>query len=96
MKLFVGNLSYSYVTEKDLFALFAAYSPSGVHLMRRDDGRSRGTCFIFLPDENAQQAINEMDGREFHGRRLMVSVARHQGKTPEDKQYGIFNQAKSE
>ncbi len=74
-KLYVGNLSYD-VTENEVRELFASYGE--VHSVKlitdRDTGRPRG--FGFVEMENGSEAIDALDGREFAGRNLTVSVAR--------------------
>ena len=77
MKLYIGNIPWK-ATEKDLLALFDDFAPSGAHVLRDEAGRSKGVGFVFVDEVVAQPAINAMDGFEFHGRRLMVSVARRQ------------------
>ena len=77
-RLYVGNLSFN--TTKD--ALHAAFSANGrevtdVHVvMDRDTGRSRGFGFVTLgSNEQAQQAIAEMNGAMLDGRPLRVNEA---------------------
>jgi RNA recognition motif-containing protein len=79
-KLFVGNLSYS-ITPNDLRELFAAYpSVSDVTLVTdRASGRSKGFAFVELAnDSEAEQAVQELNGKEVQGRALTVSPARPQ------------------
>jgi RNA recognition motif-containing protein len=80
MKLYVGNIPYR-ATEKDLLELFDAWAPSGAKVLRDVDGRSKGSGFVFLDEVVAQLAINALDGFEFRGRHLMVSVARRQSSS---------------
>jgi RNA recognition motif-containing protein len=88
LKLYVGNLPWK-ATEKDLLALFDDFAPSGAHVLREDDGRSKGVGFVFVDDVVAQAAIAAMDGFPFNGRRLMVSVARRQRMSiAEERKYG--------
>ena len=77
-KLFVGNLSFN-TTENDLQDAFAAHgNVSEVNLMMdRSTGRSRGFAFVTMgSSEEAQKAIEAMNGRSIDGRALTVNVAR--------------------
>lgn len=77
-KLYVGNLSYS-VTDDDLsnqFAEFGQVSSAKV-MIDRDTGRSKGFGFVEMgTDEQAQAAINGLNGKSLGGRALTVNVAR--------------------
>ncbi len=77
-KLFVGNLSFD-TTENDLqdaFAAFGTVSETNL-MMDRATGRSRGFGFVTLSTpEEAQKAIEGLNGKELHGRALTVNVAR--------------------
>ena len=76
-RLYVGNLSFN-TTELDLRELLSA---SGTVtdtklVMDRDTGRPRGFGFVEMStDEEAQAAINNLNGREFQGRALTVNEA---------------------
>ncbi len=79
-KLYVGNLSYS-VTEASLNDLFAQNGAvESVRLITdRDSGRSKGFGFVEMAsDEEAERAINSLNGKEFEGRALTVNEARPQ------------------
>lgn len=79
-KLYVGNLPYS-VDDASLHAKFAEFGQvdSARVIMDRDSGRSKGFGFVEMAsDEDAERAINEMNGREFSGRTVNVSEARPQ------------------
>ena len=77
-KLFVGNLSFN-TTENDLNDAFAAHGAvSEVNLMMdRSTGRSRGFAFVTMSSpEEAQKAIDAMNGKSIDGRALTVNIAR--------------------
>ena len=77
-KLFVGNLSFN-VTENDLNDAFAAYGTvTETNLMMdRATGRPRGFGFVTMStDEEAQKAIDALNGKELDGRAITVNVAR--------------------
>lgn len=80
MKLYVGGLAYS-TQDKELEQLFAEYGQvvSAVVIMDRDTGRSKGFGFVEMSDiKEAQNAIKELDGKEFAGRSITVNQARPQ------------------
>ncbi len=69
--LYVGNLSYS-ATEDDLKELFEPWGPvSEVRIVQ-----GRGFGFVDLPEENAAEAIEQTNGKEYQGRTLTVNEAR--------------------
>jgi RNA recognition motif-containing protein len=77
-KLFVGNLSFN-VTENDLNDAFAAHGTvTETNLMMdRSTGRPRGFGFVTMSTaEEAQKAIDALNGKELDGRALTVNVAR--------------------
>ena len=77
-KLFVGNLSFN-TTENDLNDAFAPHGTvSEVNLMMdRATGRPRGFGFVTMnTPEEAQAAIEALNGKSIDGRDLTVNVAR--------------------
>lgn len=78
MRMYVGNLSYQ-ATESELRALFAQYGEvvSARIITDRDTGQSRGFGFVELADDEASNnAISELNGSDFGGRRLVCNEAR--------------------
>lgn len=78
MKLFVRSLSYN-TTEASLEELFATVGKviSAKIIMDRDTNRSKGFGFVEMStDEEAQEAIKQLEGRELDGRAISVSEAR--------------------
>jgi RNA recognition motif-containing protein len=76
-KLYVGNLPFE-VGEQDLQELFAAHGEvvSAKVITDRETGRPRGFGFIEMARaEDAQKAIQSLDGKDFKGRNLKVNVA---------------------
>ena len=83
-KLFVGNLSFE-TTENDLQDAFAAHGTvvETNLMMDRTTGRSRGFAFITMSTvEEAQKAIDAMNGKELGGRALTVNIARPREERP--------------
>ena len=77
-KLYVGNLTYD-VTDSALEQLFAAHGTvqSAQVIMDRDTGRSKGFGFVEMgSDQEAQAAIQALNGQEVEGRTLTVNEAR--------------------
>lgn len=77
-KLFVGNLSFN-TTENDLQDAFAAYGTvmEANLMVDRMTGRPRGFGFVTMSTpEEAQKAIEEMNGKSLDGRELTVNIAR--------------------
>ena len=84
-KLFVGNLSYQ-ATEEDLRELFQqAGAVQSVRIITDQfTGRPRGFGFVEMATkEEADRAIEQLNGRLFLDRNLVVNEARPQaGRTP--------------
>src|SRR5579862_5601978 len=77
-KLFVGNLSFN-TTENDLQDAFAAHGTvTEAKLMTdRESGRPRGFGFVTMSTpEEAQAAIDALNGSDIDGRALTVNVAK--------------------
>ena len=77
-KLFVGNLSFN-TTENDLNDAFAAHGTvTETNLMMdRTTGRPRGFGFVTMSSaEEAQKAIEALNGKDMDGRALTVNVAK--------------------
>lgn len=77
-KLFVGNLSFN-TTENDLQDAFAAHGTvvEANLMLDRMTGRPRGFAFVSMSTpEEAQRAIDAMNGTSFGGRNITVNIAR--------------------
>ena len=76
--IFVGNLSFR-TTQEEIHQIFANYGAvERVNLVTdRDSGQSRGFAFVEMTNANeAEAAINALNGTELHGRNINVNVAR--------------------
>lgn len=79
-KLFVGNLPFS-VTDDVLQSVFSQVGSveSAKVITDRDSGRSKGFGFVEMStDEEAQAAIQRLNGSDCNGRAMTVSEARPQ------------------
>lgn len=77
-KLYVGNLSYE-VSGSDLEALFSPHGTveSAEVIADRATGRSKGFGFVQMgTDQEAQTAINALNGQSQGGRALTVNEAK--------------------
>lgn len=77
-KLYVGNLPFS-TTDAELRTLFEPHGAvaSASIVIDRETGRSRGFGFVEMTNDNeAQAAIDAMNGQNVAGRPLMVNEAR--------------------
>ena len=77
-KLYVGNLAYG-VTDSTLAQMFEAHGTvqSAQVIMDRDTGRSKGFGFVEMgSDQEAQTAIQALNGQQVGGRALTVNEAK--------------------
>ncbi len=90
-KLYVGNLSYS-VRDDDLQQQFSAFGQvnSAKVMMERDTGRSKGFGFVEMGSaQEAQAAIEGLNGKNMGGRDLTVNIARPmEARPPRDNNGG--------
>ena len=78
MNIYVGNLLFD-VSESDLREAFEKFGEiTEVRLiMDKFSGKSKGFGFVEMPSkEEAEKAIEEMNGKEFMGREITVSEAK--------------------
>src|SRR3989304_197208 len=84
VKLYVGNLSYE-VTEaelNDLFTPFGAVESARI-ITDKFTGNSKGFGFVEMANrEEANQAMNDLNGKTINNRAMVVNEARPQTKTP--------------
>jgi len=76
-RLYVGNLSFDSTSDSVRQAFAAFGDVADVHVVSdRDTGRSRGFAFVTMgSSQEAQRAINEMNGALLDGRALRVNEA---------------------
>ncbi|MGH7845094.1 MAG: RNA recognition motif domain-containing protein [Candidatus Binatia bacterium] len=85
-KLYVGGLPYS-VTEGQLESIFSPHGSveSARVISDKITGRSRGFGFVEMAStEEAQKAIEALNGTQLEGRTLTVNEARPMANRPSD------------
>ena len=78
MNIYVSNIPYSATDEilRDAFATFGVVQSARI-IKDRMTGRSRGFGFVEMPsDEEAQKALEGVNGAEMDGRRINAREAR--------------------
>ena len=79
MRIFVGNLPFSTDDEelREVFSNHGNVTDAKVIMDRDDRTRSRGFGFVEMPNnDEAQAAIQSLDGSDLHGRNINVNEAR--------------------
>jgi RNA recognition motif-containing protein len=77
-KLYCGNLSYNVMDDelRELFGAFGTVTSAQV-IMDRESGRSKGFGFVEMStDDEAQAAVNGLNGKDNNGRALTVNEAK--------------------
>ncbi len=83
-KLFVGGLSYDTSEDvlKEAFSKLGAVE-TAIIIKDKMSGRSKGFGFVEMTnDEEADKAIETLNGTELEGRKLTVNVARPMEERP--------------
>lgn len=78
MNLYIGNIPYS-ISESELTQLFANFGEvTSLNIVKdKVTNRSKGFGFVDMPDDSAASAaINELNGKEVNGRKIIVNEAR--------------------
>ncbi|GAB4275080.1 MAG: RNA-binding protein [Candidatus Rifleibacteriota bacterium] len=89
MKLYVGNLPYS-VRDAELEEIFSPFGEviSANVIIERDTNRSKGFGFVEMASaEDAQEAISQLNGKEYNGRGLKVNEAKPREDRPRRPRY---------
>lgn len=75
MHIFVGNLPFS-ATKEDVAKLFETFGTvASVSIKKKSGQNSRGFGFVEMPNHlHAEAAINGLEGKEYKGRILKVSL----------------------
>ncbi|MBS1488268.1 MAG: RNA-binding protein [Bacteroidetes bacterium] len=83
MNIYVANIPWK-ATEDQLKELFSQYGEvsSAKVIMDKVTQRSRGFGFVEMSDDGGRNAINELNGRDFLGKNLVVNEARPREERP--------------
>ncbi len=84
MNIYVSNLSFR-IGDDELRRIFEAHGEvaSAKVVRDRETGRSRGFGFVEMPsNEEAQQAISDLNQKEIEGRNINVNEAREREERP--------------
>ncbi|MDQ3072154.1 MAG: RNA-binding protein [Bacteroidota bacterium] len=85
MNIFVGSLNFRSEEDKlqELFERYGAVSSVKI-IKDQVSGRSKGFGFVVMDnDDEARQAIQELNGSSFDGREIIVNEARPREERPE-------------
>ena len=96
-KIYVGNLGFT-VTNEDLKEKFEQYGnvDSAKIITDRESGRSKGFGFVEMSNsQEANQAINALNGSDFQGRSMTVNeakpmVPKERGSFSKYRQYSVL------
>lgn len=86
MNIFVGNVSRNVNSDelREAFEVYGAVSSAAI-IMDKLTGTSRGFGFVEMPEnEEAKNAIENLNGKELKGRALNVNEARPREDRPRD------------
>ncbi len=89
-RIYVGGLPFK-TTEEEMNTLFAAYGAvtSAKLITDKYSGQSRGFGFVEMPnDEEANAAMEKLNGSDFGGRKLTVNEARPMEARPRTGGFG--------
>ncbi|MDR2065192.1 MAG: RNA-binding protein [Prevotellaceae bacterium] len=78
MNIYISNLNYG-TSDADLRKLFEEYGEvsSAKVIIDKYSGKSKGFGFVEMPnDEEAKNAINELNDMEVNGKTLVVNIAK--------------------
>jgi len=90
MKIFVGSLPFT-IQEDVLSQYFEKYGEvsSASIIMDKFSGRSRGFGFVeMVNDQEAQKAIQELNGSEVGGRTIVVNQAEERRENTRSNNFG--------
>jgi RNA recognition motif-containing protein len=96
MNIFVAQLNFRIQSDylKEIFEEYGEVSSAKV-IVDKATGRSKGFGFVEMPNDNeAQNAIEELDGAEVEGKTIVVKKARP--KSEGDEKSGFKSKSRTE
>ncbi len=90
MNIYLGNLPYN-IKEDEILEIFEEYGEvsSAKIITDKFSGRSKGFGFVEMPnDDDANKAIEELNGAEIKGRNITVNQAREKTEGKFDNKRG--------
>ena len=90
MNIYIANLDFKIESHdlKELFEEFGTVASANV-IRDKVTGKSRGFGFVEMPtDEEGQKAIDELNGSEYEGKNITVSVARPRTERTDRPRFG--------
>jgi len=97
MKIFIKGLPLQ-VGEAELKEVFGDFGQvkSLRIIMDRETGKSKGFGFVEMPsDEEAREAIRNMNGGDYYGNRILVTEAKEDGAQGNTRGGGFNRQPRS-
>lgn len=89
MNIYVGNLNYN-LSEDELRDIFSEFGEVGSAKIITDKytGKSKGFGFVEMEnDDEAREAIENLNDRDINGRNLRVNEARERTENPPRRNY---------
>lgn len=93
MNIYVANIPFK-ASDDELKELFLEYGEviSAKIIFDKLTKRSRGFGFVEMGnDDEARQAMEALNGKDFMGKKLVVNEARPRTERPDNRQYGNDN-----
>jgi cold-inducible RNA-binding protein len=87
MNIFIAGLPFN-VEEAELKAVFGDFGfVKSLRIIKdKETGKSRGFGFVEMPnDEEAKEAIKNMNGGDYNGSRITVKEAEDRGGNPSNR-----------
>lgn len=88
--IYVGNIPYD-LTDDELMGIFGAHGEvtSAKVIIDRETGRSKGFAFVSMEsEEEANAAVEALNGAEIGGRPAKVNIARPREERPPRRDFG--------